>query len=42
MAESEDRSHSDDESPKIKLVVKTPMDKDTVEIEEDASIKRVS
>lgn len=41
MAESGDRSHSDDESPKIKLVVKTPMDKDTVEIEEDASIKRL-
>ncbi|XP_053215050.1 ubiquilin-1-like [Panonychus citri] len=41
MAEAGDKSHSDDESPKIKLIVKTPMDKDTVEIEEDGSVKRL-
>lgn len=42
MAESQDRNQSDDESPKIKLILKGPLDKGEVEVEEDATIKRVN
>lgn len=45
MSETADRTtHSDDESeaPKIKLIVKSPLDRGEVEIEDDSNIKRVS